>query len=100
MPSPVVAFGGSAGAGGMDKARGVSCSRGVALVKGRRRSEVVMRRKEMIVFELRLRSMIDHVMIATSGRSAGRGEGLFCKGIADWKKRWQIRKRGDCKLIL
>lgn len=88
MPSPVAAFGGSAGAGGMDKARAVSCSRGVALVKGRRRREVVMRRKEMIVFELRLRSMIDHVMIATSGRSAGSGGGLFCKGIAAWKKRW------------
>ncbi len=81
MPSPVAAFGGSAGAGGMDKARGVSCSRGVALVKGRRRREVVMRRKEMIVFELRLRSMIDHVMIATSGRSAGSGGVDFVRGL-------------------
>lgn len=62
----MAALGGSAGAGGMDKALGVSCSRGVALVKGRRR-EVVKRRKKMIVEMGLRRGMVDHVMIATSG---------------------------------
>lgn len=58
----------------------MSCSRGVALVKGRKR-EVVMRRKGMIA-ERRLRGMIDHVMIAISGKSAGSvgGGALLVRG--------------------
>lgn len=65
----MAAFGGSAGAGGMDKAREVSCSRGVALVKGRRR-EIVMRRREIIV-EMRLRGMIDREVAIGGGVRVG-----------------------------